>query len=114
LSKLFSTAAGNMLFAFLEEPGDEFQVGVDEPLKLSNHEAVLQATGDKLIPVLRKHKDRRAQVEDAAWSVLSRSPTAAEASLLEEFLEPYAMQPETGLRLMVWALMNSPEFRYNH
>lgn len=114
LANVFSASARGKLFAFLEEPGDDFQIGVDEPLKLSNHEAVLQATGDKLLPILRKSSDRRAQVEDAVWAVLSRPPTSAESALLVEFLEQYATQPDNGLRLMVWSLVNSPEFRFNH
>ena len=105
-------AVGN--FAFLEQPFDDFQVGIDEPLKLSNDEALLKALGSKLIPVLRKLLDPRQQIDEAAWTVLSRPATAEEHKLFGAYLEQRRDRPDEGLRQVLWALVNSPEFRFNH
>lgn len=105
-------AVGN--FAFLEQPFDDFLVGIDEPLKLSNDEGMLKAMGSKLIPVLRKLPDTRQQIDEAAWTVLSRPGTADEHKLFGEYLDQRKDRPDEGLRQVIWALINSPEFRFNH
>ena len=64
--------------------------------------------------VLEKLPDRRRQVEDAVWTMLSRPPTAREHELLEGYLDRHKDRPGHALRQMVWALLNSPEFRFNH
>ncbi len=104
--------AGN--FPFIEQPFDDFQVGIDEPLKLSNDEGMLKAMGSKLIPELRKLPERRQQIDAAAWTVLSRSATVEEHKLFGEYLEKRKDRPDDGLRQVLWALLNSPEFRFNH
>ena len=101
-------------FAFLEQPFDDFQVGIDEPLKLSNDEGMLKAMGSKLIPVLKKLPDTRQRIDEAVWTVLSRPATPEEHRLFGEYLEERKDTPDEGLRQVLWALINSPEFRFNH
>lgn len=101
-------------FGFIEQPFDDFHVGIDEPLKLSNDEGVLKAMGGKLIPALRKLPDARQQIDEATWTVLSRPATSEEHKLFGEYLQQRKDRPEAGLQQVFWALINSPEFRFNH
>ncbi len=70
--------------------------------------------GSKLIPVLRKLPDARRQIDEAAWAVLSRPATPEEHKLFGEYLDQRKDRPDEGLRQVIWALFNSPEFRFNH
>jgi len=101
-------------FPFIEQPFDDFQVGIDEPLKLSNDEGMLKAMGSKLIPVLKKLPDTRQRIDELAWTVLSRPATAEEHRLFGEYLEQRKDRPDEGLKQVLWALFNSPNFRFNH
>jgi len=112
--KLADVEKGAGTFAFIEQPFDDFQVGIDEPLKLSNDEGMLKAMGSKLIPVLKKLPDTRQQIDEAAWAVLSRPATPEEHRLFDPYLEQRKDRPDEGLRQMLWAMFNSPEFRFNH
>jgi len=112
--KLADVEKGGGLFPFIEQPFDDFQVGIDEPLKLSNDEGLLKAMGSKLIPVLRKLPGTRQQIDEATWAVLSRPATAKEHKLFGEYLEQRKDRPDEGLRQVIWALVNTPEFRFTH
>jgi len=112
--KLADVEKGGGTFPFIEQPFDDFQVAIDEPLKLNNDEAILKAMGGKLIPVLRKLPDTRQQIDEATWAVLSRPATPEDQKLLGEYLEQRKDRPDEGLRQVIWALVNSPEFRFNH
>jgi hypothetical protein len=101
-------------FGFIEQPFDDFHVGIDEPLKLSNDEGLLKVMGGKLIPALRKLPDARQQIDEATWTVLSRPATSEEQKLFDEYLEQRQDRPDAGLQQVIWALINSPEFRFNH
>ncbi len=98
----------------IEQPRDDLQIGITEALRLSNDPALLQLTGDQLVPSLLKLKDHQQQVEEAVWTVLSRPPTSRENELLCAYLEQRKDRPGDALQQMIWALLNSPEFRFNH
>ena len=112
--KLADVEKGGGNFPFIEQPFDDFQVAIDEPLKLSNDEGILKGMGGKLIPVLRKLPDTRQQIDEATWTVLSRPATFEEHQLFAEYLEQRKDRPDEGLRQVIWALVNNPEFRFNH
>lgn len=101
-------------FPFIEQPRDEFQIGIDEPLRLSNDDTVLKSVTDKQISELRKLKDARQQLDQAVFITLSRPASPEEIQLFVEYLEQRKEKPEEGLRQVIWALINSPEFRFNH
>jgi len=98
----------------IEQPREDLQIGITESLKLSNDPVLLKITGDKLVPVLRKLTEARQQVDQAVWSVLSRPASTAEVKILGEYLEQRKAKPDEALQHIVWALINSPEFRFNH
>ena len=104
-----------------ELPGENFQVGVDEALLFSNSpqftDDYLRDSQDRLIGAIKppadKPQDKAAQITTAYWSTLSRAPSADEISACEQYLGKRA-EPVVGLRQMVWALLTSPELRFNH
>lgn len=102
----------------IEEPQEGFQVNATEALILSNDPNVLKMLGDKLTPHLTKLPDRRQQVEQAVWAALSRPPTVAEVRVLSDYVDGHAgpdgKQLQPTLQQMVWALLTSAEFRFNH
>ncbi len=100
-----------------ELPGENFQVGVDEALLFSNSpqfaDDYLRDSGDRLVGVIKAQADRSTQIATAYWSALSRAPSADEVAACEQFLAKRT-EPVAGLRQMVWALLTSPELRFNH
>ncbi|XZE54021.1 DUF1549 domain-containing protein [Planctomycetaceae bacterium SH139] len=53
-------------------------------------------------------------VEEAFLRVLGRLPKAEEASRCREYLRARQRQPQRGIDQMLWALLTSAEFRFNH
>lgn len=100
-----------------EQPGENFQVGVDEALLFSNSPQVaddyLRDSSDRLIGAIRPETDKAKQITIAYWAILTRPPTGEELAACEQFLDKRS-EPVAGLRQMVWALLTSPELRFNH
>jgi hypothetical protein len=99
------------------QPDDRFQVSVSEAMLFANNEALLKellqgpgtlATRLATIPDLEKRADL------AVRTVLGRPPRPEEISALTEYLRNRADRPEEACRQVVWALMTSAEFRFNH
>jgi hypothetical protein len=83
-------------------------------MRLSNDPGLNKTIGAQLLPTLKKASDRKVQIAEAVWAVLSRRPAVAEYELFESYLERRKDRPDAALQQMVWALINSPEFRFNH
>jgi len=102
----------------LEHPGDDFQVGVDEALLFSNNDRVqkdLMATsGGRLLSGLLEPQEPRAVATAAVWNVLSRPPEPQELEVLTDYLVQRADRQADAVRQLVWALLTSTEFRFNH
>lgn len=99
-------------------PDDGFQVPVTEALWFNNNPAVrddyLSGGSEKLVGYLKTIDDDQQLVVHATRSVLSRDPKPAERRAMTDYLAARADRRETGIRQVVWALMSSPEFRFNH
>ena len=79
--KMLDTIESKVPKAFanlIEQPREEMQIGIDESLRLSNDETLLNITGDKLVPALLKLPDVRQRIDQAVWAVLSRSASPKE------------------------------------
>jgi hypothetical protein len=100
--------------SLIQYPRDDMPIPVTESMRLSNDPGLNKTIGAQLLPTLKKASDRKAQITEAVWAVLSRPPTAAECELFESYLERRKDRPDAALQQMVWALINSPEFRFNH
>ena len=102
----------------IEAPGDNFQVSVDEALLFSNNEQVqkdfLRDAPDRLVGVLKKIDDRKQLIEEAFLAVLSRSPETEETQAFLQFLSKKERDLVTGIQQIVWALLTSPELRFNY
>ncbi len=101
-----------------ELPGENFQVGVDEALLFANSpqftENYLRDGNDRLVGVLKQQTDRPARIASAYWATLSRAPSAEEVAACEQYLAKRDADPLAATKQMVWALLTSPELRFNH
>jgi hypothetical protein len=101
-----------------ERPNDDFQIGVDEALLLSNSEKVhkeLFGEGKgRVIKSILTLATGEERVQAATWQTLSRPPESSEVALLTKYLEARADRPDDAVQGMVWALITSAEFRFNH
>jgi hypothetical protein len=103
-------------------PEEGFQVGTDEALLFSNSNRFandfLRNSGDRLVGHLVGLESSSAVVQQAFLSVLSRLPTAGEHEQVQGYLEQKQTDDTTDraetLAQIVWALLASPEFRFNH
>jgi len=103
---------------WFELPGDEFQVGSEESLLLSNSDRAareLFADGNEtLVARLRACSDIASAVDLAGWNVLNRPLADAERRILTEYLQQRQDRLAEGYRQMVWAMMTSAECRFNY
>lgn len=101
----------------LELPGENFQVGVSEALLFSNSERIqneyLRDSGDRLVSQLKGLPSAEA-VPLAFRVVLARQPDAAEQAAFSRYLQDRSERPVPATQQLVWALLTSPEFRFNH
>ena len=65
-------------------------------------------------PAAESSRHPAEQVELAVRNVLSRPPDEDERRLLCGYLQRRTDRPEDACRQLVWALLTSPEFRFNH
>jgi len=110
--------SGRGLGSRFEMPTPHFQVSATEALMLSNDEGLLndlmRDSGDRLLGRLKEIEDRDAAIDAVFWNVLSRPPSAQERKLAADYLADRAERLEDGYRQLVWALLTSAEFRFNH
>jgi hypothetical protein len=103
----------------IELPGDNFQVSVDEALLFSNNDqlqaSLLKDSADRLVGSLKSIGDRRRLIDRAFEATLSRSPDTDEVVEFEVFLTKREKAGRlSAIRQMVWALLTSPELRFNY
>jgi hypothetical protein len=102
----------------IEQPRDDFQISVGEALLFSNSDRVqkelLADIGDRLLGRLKQLKTPEEVVDTAVSNVFCRPPRPEEVQLLSAFLQKRADRPVEAARQMVWALLTSSEFRFNH
>lgn len=99
-------------------PDEDFQVPVTEALWFSNNNWVesqfLSGAGDRIIGHLKSLPEDRVAVQSALRCVLSREPTDEELQAMSDYLGSRQDRRESALKQIVWALVSSPEFRFNH
>jgi hypothetical protein len=102
----------------IEQPREDFQIGVSEALLFSNNAQVMQEyladRTDRLVGRLKAAKDPRAQIELAVRSTLCRPPTEEEYKVMGEYLQRRSDRPVEACQQLVWALLTSAEFRFNY
>jgi hypothetical protein len=103
-------------FKLFDAPGDQYQASTGEALFLSNHAEVqrlLEPSGKNLVARLAKIADTKQLVDVAVWTLLSRAPEDEERDYLTKWVEKRKDRGKACGQL-VWALMTSAEFRFNH
>ena len=89
-----------------------------EALLFSNSDRVnkelLQDTNSTLVGKLKSLESDSQRVELACWSILSRPPDDEERKILSAYLTTRKDRSLEGIQQMVWALLTSTEFRFNH
>jgi hypothetical protein len=119
LEKRLETLAKGVdhLAALFSRPGPNFQVGVSEALLFANNQALqkeLLEGNNTLVARMLKVNELEKRAELAVRTVLSRPPSAQELKVLAEYLQRREDRPEAGCQQVVWALLTSAEFRFNH
>ena len=94
-----------------------FQSSTTEALYLSNHadlQRCILAGGENLTLRLSEIEDAREIIETAFWTVLNRPPDSDEMEELGEWLSGKKDARKEACEELVWALVTSAEFRFNH
>ena len=94
-----------------------FQVGVGEAMLFANNAALLKellSGPDSLVARMQSEPDLARRAEMAIETTLSRPATAPEIHAAVEYLQRREDRPEEGCQQVVWALLTSAEFRFNH
>lgn len=112
--RLAASLENNGVSGYIEYPRDDTPIPASETLRLSNDSEFQKRIGGQMIPFLKKCKDRKEQIAESIWAVYSRPPIAAEYELFDSYLERRKDRPDLGLQQMLWTLLNSAEFRFNH
>jgi hypothetical protein len=100
----------------LDARTDRFQSSTVEALFLSNApeiQRLVQSSGKNLVARLAATPDTGKLVETAVWAVLSRPPEADERAYLAKWIDGHQDRARACSEL-VWALLTSAEFRFNH
>ncbi len=109
---------GQSWIGLFERPSFDFQVSVEEALLFSNSDKAakqLLADGDdKLIKQLLSIDSHAALLRTAFTNILARQPQPQELALMEDFLQKRTDQRSDAVKDVMWALLASTEFRFNH
>jgi Protein of unknown function (DUF1549)/Protein of unknown function (DUF1553) len=101
----------------LDRATDRYQASTNEALYISNHPDVQKLVvpmGNNLLARLVTLTDNKQAVETAIETILSRPADTEEREYLVKWLEQHKQDRVKALGEMVWALMTSAEFRFNH
>ncbi|MFP6620038.1 MAG: hypothetical protein VB877_11880, partial [Pirellulaceae bacterium] len=107
--QLFGAGAG--------QPQGEFFATVDQALFMANGGLVrgwLTASGGNLADRLNKQTDLTKFVEELYVTVFSRLPTEQETAQVTQYLSDRGKERSQAIQEMMWALVSSVEFRFNH
>ena len=104
---------------FGQQPGQAptFQATVHQALFLANGGLLagwLNPGGNNLTERLTKIEDPAALAEELYLSVLTRRPTADEQAQVAAYWIAAKADRAAAARDMVWSLLASAEFRFNH
>jgi Protein of unknown function (DUF1549)/Protein of unknown function (DUF1553) len=104
--------------SMFEQPNEDFQIGVSEALLFSNSDRItkelLTDGGDRLLGRLKLGKDVKENIDLAVRSTLCRPAQPEEAKAMEQYLQQRQDRTVEAYRQLVWALLASAEFRFNH
>ncbi len=101
-----------------EQPGENFQVAVDEALFFSNNDRImndlLRDGGDRIVGKLKSIEDVSKSIEQLWITVLNRKPSDEELQTATTWMQRENIERLDALRSLTWALLAGPELRFNH
>ncbi|MCA9069845.1 MAG: DUF1549 domain-containing protein [Planctomycetaceae bacterium] len=100
-----------------DERRPEFQSSVSEALFLSNNPAAQELIATKeqnLAGQLGTKEDPRELISQAVRTILSRVPSETELHQLSAWFEHQKADRPHAIENLIWALVTSAEFRFNH
>jgi hypothetical protein len=93
-------------------------VSVSEALWFSNNQSMesefLNGGGDRLVGHLKQIESDNDVARAAFRSVFSRNPDKDETNAVVEYVAARSERREAAIKQVVWAMLSSPEFRFNH
>ncbi len=102
----------------LEIPDEGFQLPVTEALWFSNNPQVakdlLGGGHNRLVSYLEQIEPDEEAVRAATRSILTRDPNPQELTAMTDYLGNRDDRRPEAIRHVVWALLGTPEFRFNH
>ena len=117
----FAKQAGSLLGSFASLYADPlvegFQATLNQALYLGNASQVskeLEPTGDNLAARLLTTEDAGAAADEVCLAVLSRPATEEEREDIALFFTEQAETRGQAVAELIWAMLSSNEFRFNH
>lgn len=110
------TAAALAKSKLIDARTDRYQPSTSEALYMSNHPEVqklLEPSKTNLTGRLLVQQSTKELVDTAVWTLLSRPPETEERDFLVQWVES-KLDRAKACRQLVWSLMTSAEFRFNH
>ncbi|MCA9000197.1 MAG: DUF1553 domain-containing protein [Planctomycetaceae bacterium] len=108
----------NHLAGQLPIPDENFQVSVEEALMFSNNDHVaneyLRDSGDRLIGAMKELETVDQKLDLLFQSVFARHPNDAERTNITKYVSERSDRETAAWQQVLWALLTSPEFRFNH
>lgn len=99
------------------QPGENFQVSVSEALLFTNNtnlQKELLEGGGTLASRLKQEPDLSRRAELAVRTVLCRPAKSEEVQAISDYLRRRGDRIDAACQQIVWALLTSAEFRFNH
>lgn len=118
--QVFGQVRGNLnafVSLYATQFADDFQATVNQALFFENDSVVqslLGPSGGNLTDRLTKIEDPAQLADELYLSTLTRFPTEAERSDVASHLHDRSADRPTAVGELVWALLSSNEFRFNH
>jgi hypothetical protein len=99
------------------QPQGDFFATADQALFVANGGAVnswVAPAGGNVTERIIKQEDSGVAAEELYLSVFTRMPTESERAEVVNYLKERTMDKPAAAQELVWALLNSAEFRFNH
>jgi hypothetical protein len=106
---LYGAAAG--------QPQGDFFSTADQALFAANGGSInswVAPAGDNVTDRIIKQADPRVAAEELYLAIFSRKPTEQETTEVVDYLAKRTNDKNVAAQELVWALLNSAEFRFNH
>ena len=99
------------------QPQGDFFATADQALFVANGAAInswAASAGGNVTERIAKQKDLQAAAEDLYLTVFTRMPTEGERTDVINYFKDRTKDKAVAAQELVWALLNSAEFRFNH